>query len=324
VPSQSISGYPQGTGNGVIHQFNVSLERQFLSNIGIRLSYIGSRSRGLNYSMQINKPQPSTTAFAASRRPYPQFVNATIVNADGRANYDAGQIEFQKRAGALVVSAHYTLSNSMLDYANLENPYNYKMWNRDAFNSRHRFVVNATYDLPVGKGRAFLGQAHRAVDLALGGWQLGWIAYLQSGQYFTPSYAGSDPSGTNTFGGIPDRIGDGNLPRGERTPDRWFDASAFVPPPPGRFGNSGVAILEGPGLNLHHLSAIKQFRITERWRFVMQGNFTNVFNHAHFDWPNTNISVPASVGRAFRLREGLGGREMSGPRNIQFRFRVEF
>lgn len=324
IPSQSISGYPQNTDNGVIHQFNVSLERQFLSNLGVRLSYIGSRSRGLNYNLQLNKPEPSLTPFTAARRPYPQFVGATLAQADGRANYDAGQIEFQKRAGAIVMTAHYTLSNSMLDYANLENPYNHKLWNRDAYNSRHRFVLNATYDLPFGKGRKYLTQAPGAVDAVLGGWQVGWITYLQSGQYFTPSYAGSDPSGTNTFGGLPDRIGDGNLPRSERTPERWFDASAFAVPPAGRFGNSGTAILEGPGLNLHHLSAIKQFRLGERWRFVLQGNFTNIFNRPHFDWPNSNISVPQSVGRVFRLREGLGGREMSGPRNIQFRFRVEF
>jgi hypothetical protein len=162
------------------------------------------------------------------------------------------------------------------------------------------------------------------VDAILGGWQLGWITYLQSGQYFTPTFSGADPSNTNTIGGLPDRIGDGNLPRSERSPDRWFDPNAFVRPPAGRFGNSGVAILEGPGLNLHHLSAIKQFQITERFRFVLQGNFTNIFNRPHFDWPRADISVPANVARVFQLREGGGGREMSGPRNIQFRFRVEF
>lgn len=324
VPSQSISGYPARTDNGVIHQFNVSIERQFPLSIGGRISYIGSRSRGLNYDIELNKPEPGLTPFTPARRPWPQFVNTPFTYSDGQAKYDALQFEVQKRAGALVFNAHYTLSNSMLDYANLQNPYDHKMWNRDAFNARNRFVVNATYDLPVGRGRAALGQAPGYVDALLGGWQIGWITYLQSGQYFTPSFAGADPSNTNTFGGLPDRIGDGNLPRSERTPDRWFDASAFVPPPPGRFGNSGVAILEGPGLNLHHLSAIKQFRIGERWRFVVQGNFTNIFNTAHFDWPNANISVPASVGRVFRLREGGGGREMSGPRNVQFRFRIEF
>ena len=56
------------------------------------------------------------------------------------------------------------------------------MWNRDAFNSRHRFVLNATYDLPFGKGRKWLTQAPGAVNAILGGWQMGWITYLQSGQ----------------------------------------------------------------------------------------------------------------------------------------------
>lgn len=325
VPTQSVSGYPQNTNNGIIHQFNVSVERQLPKNIGVRLSYIGSRSRGLNYNLtSLNRPVPSLTPFTPARRPLPQFVNTAIIRNDGRANFDSSQIEVQKRAGLAVFTAHYTLSNSMLDYANLENPYNYKLWNRDNFNSRHRFVLNATYDLPFGKGRPFLSKAPRAVDAAFGGWQLGWITYLQSGQYFTPQFAGADPSNTNTFGGLPDRIGNGNLPPGERRPGRWFDASAFVPPPPGRFGNSGVNILEGPGLNLHHMSAVKRVAITERVQFVLQGNFTNIFNRAHFDFPNANITVPLNVGRVFQLREGLGGREMSGPRNIQFRFRVEF
>jgi hypothetical protein len=325
IPSQSITGYPTDTNNGIIHQFNLSVERQLPFSIGTRVSYIGSRSRGMNYTIgNINKPQPSLTPFTANRRPWPQFVNAGYTYADGRANYDALQFEIQKQAGAVILNAHYTFSNSMLNYSNLENPYNHDLWNRDAYNSRHRFVVNATYNLPFGKGKAFLNQSPRIVDAALGGWQLGWITYLQSGQYFTPSYSGADPSNTNTFGGLPDRIADGNLPRDERAPGRWFDPTAFVPPAPGRYGNSGAAILEGPGLNLHHLSAIKRFNITERVNFVLQGNFTNIFNTPHFDWPNANISVPASVGRVFQLREGLGGREQSGPRQVQFRFRVEF
>jgi hypothetical protein len=323
IPSQSVSGYPLETDHGVIHQFNVSAEREF-GVYGVRISYIGSRSRGLNYTLSLNKPQPSLTPFTQSRRPFPQFVNTSYVLSDGDANYDAGQIEVQRRMGALVMTAHYTFSNSMTNFANLENPYNHYLWNRDAFNSRHRAVINAQYTLPVGKGKRYLDRAPRAVDAALGGWQLGWVTYFQSGQYFTPSFSGSDPSNTNTVGGLPDRIADGNLPAGERTRDRWFNPSAFVAPPPGRFGNSGVAILEGPGLNLHHLSAVKEFRITERLQFVLQSMITNIFNHPHFDFPNSNVSVPANVARVAQLREGGGGREMSGARQVQFRFRIEF
>jgi hypothetical protein len=328
VPSQSVTGYPSDTNNGTIHQFNLSLERDFGRGFGVRLSYLGSRSHGLNYNLELNKPQPSTTAFSASRRPKPQFVSTVFAQNDGNAKYDAFQVEIQKRSGGLLLDAHYTLSNSLLDYLDLENPYNHKMWNRDQYNARSRFVLNATYDIPVGKGRRYLANAPRAVDLGLGGWQLGWITYLQSGQYFTPTYSGSDPSGTNTSGGLPDRIGNGNLPRDQRSPNHWFDPSAFVAPAPGHFGNSGVNILEGPGLHLHHLTAIKRFAITERVQFVLQANATNVFNTPHFDFPSANISVPASVGRVFQIRDAgsgpTGGREMSGPRQVVFRFRVEF
>ena len=54
IPSQSVSGYPLETNNGMIHQFNVSIERE-IAKFGLRASYIGSRSRGLNYSIGLNK-----------------------------------------------------------------------------------------------------------------------------------------------------------------------------------------------------------------------------------------------------------------------------
>ncbi|MCZ2080615.1 MAG: TonB-dependent receptor [Bryobacterales bacterium] len=323
VPNQSVAGYPMETENGVIHQYNLSLEKEMLG-FGLRFSYIGSRSKGLNYNLQLNKPQPSLIPFTQARRPRPEFVGTTFALSDGESKYDAGQIEVQRRSGPLVLSMHYTFSNGMNNFSNLENPYDHYAWNRDPYNSRHRAVINAQYTLPFGRGKRFLTSAPGVVDAVLGGWQIGWISYFQGGQYFTPSFSGSDPSNTNTSGGIPDRIGDGNLPPDQRKPGRWFDANAFAPPPPGRFGNAGVAILEGPGLNLHHMSAIKEFRITERLKFVTQGMITNIFNHSHFDFPGANISVPNTVARVTQLREGAGGREMSGPRNVQLRFRIEF
>ena len=68
IPSQSVSGFPSDTENGRIHQFNLTVEKQ-LKDVGFRLSYMGSRSRSLNYNIQINKPQPSLTPFTQSRVP---------------------------------------------------------------------------------------------------------------------------------------------------------------------------------------------------------------------------------------------------------------
>ena len=62
-----------------------------------------------------------------------------------------------------------------------------------------------------GKGQRFLSHAPAVVEHVLGGWRTTWTAVAQTGQYFTPTFAGFDPSGTGTIGGVPDRIGDGNL-----------------------------------------------------------------------------------------------------------------
>lgn len=58
IASQSVTILPTQTDLGTIHQFNFSIEREY-KNAGLRASYIGSRGRGLNYSLNINKPRPT-------------------------------------------------------------------------------------------------------------------------------------------------------------------------------------------------------------------------------------------------------------------------
>ena len=97
----------------------------------------------------------------------------------------------------------------------------------------------------------------------LGGWQLYWIGYMETGHFFSPSYSGSDPSNTNTVGGLPDRLCNGNLPSDQRSIDHWFDARAFAAA--GRpLGNSGPFVLEGPGTTTRTSRSPRPSAITER------------------------------------------------------------
>ena len=118
--------------------------------------------------------------------------------------------------------------------------------------------------IPFGKGRQHLGSAPGMVDAVVGGWNLQTIGTFASGTYFSPSFTGTNPSNTNTSGGLPDCLADGNLPNGTRTWNRWFDASAFAIPQPGHFGNCGGNTLVGPGIYVMHASLSKDFHITER------------------------------------------------------------
>jgi hypothetical protein len=276
----------------------------------------------MNYSHAINKPQPSLIPFTASRRPYPQFVGATFYRNDGAANYDSMSFEATRRVGAVTFDAHWTWAHGMNDYLNLENPYSPLLWNRDFF-AKHRVVFNTVWELPFGPGRKFLSALHGPAEQILGGWRAVWVTYLQTGQYFSPSFSGTDPSNTNTTSGLPDRICNGNLPPGQRTVQRWFDVSCFVAPPPGRFGNSGMNILEGPGMMVHNVTLFKEFRLSERMRFDFMAMANNIFNHPNFINPASNISVPGQAG-TISLTPDLYSGERAGPRMIEMRARLRF
>jgi hypothetical protein len=216
--------------------------------MGLRVTYQGMRARGINYNIELNKPQPSLTPFAQARRPWPQFVGGSFARNDGRQNFNAVTVEGQRKAGAVTFDVHWTLASNYWNYQNLENPYAPLFWERDTSTVRQRVVLNSVWQLPFGKGKRFMSNANPVVDQILGGWQFYWIAFMETGQFFGPTFSGADPSNTNTTAGRPDRLANGNLPSGERSIRRWFDAAAFARPTPGRFGNSGTIVLEGPGL----------------------------------------------------------------------------
>jgi hypothetical protein len=279
---------------------------------------VGARDRGMNYNVNINKPPASLIPFTQSRRPYPQFVGATFARNNGALNHNALSIQGRRKMGQLTFDAHWTWTSNYLNYQGIEDPYAPLQWSHDQYTSRFRGVVNVAWTLPFGRGKKFLAGAPRAVDFALGGWQANWIGIMESGQYFTPSFSGSDTSNTNTTSGRPDRIRDGNLPSSERTLERWFDTSAFVVPARGTYGNTAQFALEGPGLHVHSLTVSKSFKARERINVTFMSAIQNLFNHPTFSTPAANISQPGTVGVISSTRSYLGAR------TVELRLRLQF
>jgi len=149
---------------------------------------------------------------------------------------------------------------------------------------------------------------------------------FQSGYWFHPTFTGYDPANANSTPRIgalrPDRVADGNLPAGERTIDRWFDAAAFVAPPrnAGRFGNSAPFILSGPGMAVWSGGIQKQIQLGEQRRFRIMATFQNLANHPNYALPAASISTPASVGR---ITSTLGT-EGAGARTVELSAWFEF
>ena len=320
IPSQSVVGYPRDTSHAAIHQFNVSIEKQ-VKDIGFRASFVGTRSRGLNYSVNTNKPAPSLTPFSAARRPFSQFVNASVLRNDGSSNYNSLQLQAKRRVGAITFDAHYTMSSNLHNWLNTQNPYDVTShWSNDNYIARHRAVITTQTKLPFGRGRHFLPDAPAALDAFVGGWKVTSVSYFQTGPHFSPSFSGADPSNTNSFGGLPDRICDGNI--STRTVERWFDPSCFAVPPAGRFGNSSPNVLVAPGMNVHHLSLAKRFNISERVGVIYTIAASNMFNHPHFLAPRTNISTPGAGELFGGIQDWRAEKHAS--RKFQMKLRIEW
>jgi len=326
IPNQSITAYPQKQDFGAIRQFNLTLEREW-HGLGLRASYIGTRGSGLNYSLNVDKPQASTTAFTSAAYPIQPFTGVTEYRQDGQLRYNSGQLEVSKRMGQVTFDASWTWSNTMYNYGITENPYNLDRWARDPYARRQYIPISATWLIPLGKGRQFLAGAPGVVDAIVGGWNLQTIGTLASGTYFSPSFTGTNPSNTNTSGGLPDCLSNGNLSNGTRTWNQWFNPAAFAIPQAGQFGNCGANTLVGPGIYVMHASLSKDFHIKERLKATLTGQFSNIFNHPSLGngtppTPNTAINQP-NPGQ-FTAEEPFYNPERQGARQVGLKLRLSW
>jgi len=160
----------------------------------------------------------------------------------------------------------------------------------------HRLLVTVLYELPAfGKNRFARG--------VLGGWKIGVLQTAQSGAPFTVI---TTTNTTNAFPAGPLRpniIRNASLSSGHRTITRWFDTTAFAAPAPFTFGNSPRSGLRGAPLVTTDATVEKTFKITERVKFDVRGEFYNLLNHANFNIPGFTFGA-ADFGVVSSARSG--------------------
>lgn len=347
-----------------VAQWNVSVDRDLGWNTLLRLNYTGSYTYNLIYSPDLNQVRPNNVGYAAltatpalraANLKYPNF-NEVLTRDNGPiSKYNAFSVEVNRRfARDLTFTNSYTLAkqttnalgsapasntpnggttggdngNNVLNYYDIQSDIG------DApFTRRHRFVSTFVYDLPFGRGKAFGSKVSRVADLAVGGWRLTGVTYLQSGTFLTPTFTGTDPSGTNpaqrSAGNFqrPDCVAGVSGNASNPTRDQYFNPSAFSVPANaiGRFGNCGVGILNGPGTKTFSMGVGKQFQIYERFSVRYEAQFSNLFNFVNLGTPNTRFSNAAgTVNPSFGRITSVQSAEQAGPRIIQMLLRVQF
>ena len=308
-------------------QWNFTVQRELAGNLSVEIAYAATKGNRLLRRMDSNMPDPGPGNVNA-RRPVtelyiPQWDQTVSPMADtfrrewsSNSNNHSMIFNVKKRfSHGLSFLANYTWSKTFSDYnGHPQNVHDLRAEKGLADQHvPHRFVVSYNYELPFGRGRPLMTDAHPALDAVLGGWDIGGITTLSAGQPFTVLPQG-DPCNTgNRAPCRADATGiSPKLSSDERSLDRWFNTDAFVAPPQYTFGNSSnnPPGATTPGTVNFDFAIYKSFRPTERIRIQFRTEMFNATNTPHFGGPGTtvgsnNYGVITSAGAPRIIQFGL-------------------
>jgi outer membrane receptor protein involved in Fe transport len=294
--------------------WNVTLQREFMGNTAVEVSYLGKRGRNLERDVLFNQPVPGPGALQA-RRPYPRFGQGILRDDGGRSSYHALQAKVERRLSAgLSFLASYAYGKSMDDVSSdiggsVQDPRNFDAeWAVSDFDITHNLVVSGLYELPFGEGKPWL--ATGPTSRVLGGWQVGAIVQVRSGLPFTPRIS-VDQANTGTPQ-RPNRIGSGELD--DPTIALWFNPADFTLPAAFTYGDSGRNILRGDNYVNVDFVLSKTQRLFGRTALQMRAEAFNLFNHANYGLPNAVVNT-ATAGRVLSAAD---------PRILQFGLKLTF
>ncbi|HEX6505794.1 MAG TPA: carboxypeptidase regulatory-like domain-containing protein [Terriglobales bacterium] len=328
-----------------IMEWNLSVQHEFAQNWVAQVGYVGTRAYHLwnHEASDLNQPpQPLDSNFCGPNCAYPNYGRRYFAQQPNLTQvlpldypqlqmfYDAFQASLNKRfANGFNFLAAYTFAKNLGNADGnvggfIQNSYRPDLEHGPVTpDLRHRFTISYLYELPVGRGKRWLGSASGIADALLGGWQLAGITTAQSGEALTASMS-TDLSNTGSFSYRPDQVANpydfsfnpasqatdfACTNPGHQTLDCWFNQAAFVAPPlaPGQqsahmFGNSRIGNLRGPDLVDFDFVLQKNFKVRESQALEFRAEFFNLFNHPNFGLPGGGsggqIAVDVTGGAA--------------------------
>jgi outer membrane receptor protein involved in Fe transport len=314
-----------------VDAWNVTLQHEFRPNLSAQIAYVANKGThgfngdGPNYDTNTATIQGFTAGVPYNqRRPYYRLYGWTqgvqYYGNDASNSYESLQFSVDKRfSSGYEISGHYTYAHAyqydgsgyfIYDPSLVRGPSDFQ---RD-----HVIVVSSIYQVPVGKGKRFMGNAGRGLDLLVGGWQLNGVWTWETGVPFTPGY--SDCGGDVDTGPCrPNLVG--NAIPSNQNQNQWFigtggqELSAngmtigpWQRPARGAFGNVGDNSFFGPHFWQVDMSLFKNFKITEKVTGQFRAESFNSFNHVNLGQPNGTVDS-SSAGQITGLAAGAAMRE---------------
>ena len=306
--------------NPYSYQWNFGIQYELFRNSVLEAAYSGLRGTRLVSRVNLNQI-PFDVALSGrnrqSDRKFPNVNNAVgMDSAIGRSAYDSLLLRFEKRlSSGLNFLVNYTYSKnfeingtggSSAFSQNGGTTFPVDSWNLHnekalgTLDVPHVFVASAGYELPFGRGKAWLSQPG-PVSYVLGGWQMNGIFYHRSG-FTTDIRTSMIPAANQVFAtiNVPDLVPGQSLYLPNAGVDGWFNPAAFAQPktaisatgvPLTKFGNAQRRVGRGPGSNNLDFSLFKNFPIYERLHLQFRAEAFNLTNTPTFFLPGATSSA---------------------------------
>ncbi|MFN2531011.1 MAG: carboxypeptidase regulatory-like domain-containing protein [Pyrinomonadaceae bacterium] len=261
-------------------------------------------------------------------RPNQQFALITYLDNSGDSNYHAAQFTLRRRfSSGLGLSMAYTFGKSIdnqsvdpvgassgggLSTTNSRTPTDIRDFReeraRSDFDRTHVFTGASVWEVPVGRGRHFLGSSHGIVNQVLGGWTINTIYTYMTGEPFAVRSGAFTSNGSHEGrAGVQQPVSAHlqelpGLPLAGPVLFKPVNAlpcgvdltQAFCIPAPGTNG-AGRNIFTAPSYWNVDLGFIKTFPITERIKIQFRTEMFNAFNHPNFDNPRDASTGSPSI-----------------------------
>jgi len=303
-----------------VESWSLKVEREIFSNTSLSVGYVGSHGYHGLLSVDANLPAvticpalPCPAGYPTGAIYYP--ANAPLANnavwntthwlSEGISSYNGWEVDVNRRFGkSLQFRGVYTFAKALDDGDNMNTSVATNSpafvansldpradYGRASFDIRHVAVLNATYEVPFGRGRKDW------LNRLAGNWQVSGIQTLQSGLPFTPQLSYNPSNDGDTRNPVRPSVNPNfAAPVILGGASQYFDPNAFVQPLPGTYGNVGRNTLQGPRLYETDLSVAKRFAFRERLNLQFRAEFFNLFNHTNFNTPNPVVYASATGG----------------------------
>jgi hypothetical protein len=350
--------FPSNYKNPHVIAWNFTIQQALPYHFALDVAYVGNHGVDIGVQTNLNASPviAATSAQGPLNQPYYPHTGSVVEFWQGASqSYNGLQVKLDRRfTSGLGITTAFTYAKGMgYQTGDDGGPVGFYLagqghrnWARNDFDRKFTFVQSYVYQLPFGKGKAFLSSAPEAVNKVVGGWQIEGILTVMTGTPvnftgYTSTYLNA-PGNTNTaqqlVQDVPILHGINTVANGGSA---WFDPNAFGPAPcqsatpttacPNgqQLGNIGRNSMTGPGFFNLNFAMSKTVPITERVGMQLRFETINLTNTPQFSNPNTSCclstgstnfgTITGTVGSGSGVNAGTGG-----PRSAQVAVKFTF